>query len=404
MELLSPATSARRRSDRVSIAFPVVVAGIDPSGRPFSERTRTTTVSRFGCSVSVAHPLQPEQKLHLRRIGSNEMVVGHVVGDMGMKADGHLYGVGTDQPCEGMWGIRFSSSYFETLVKSTTDSMFLVNRDQKIVYWNDGPERLSSNVADEIVGKSCFDDMLAHTDQAAQPINGNGWTLSASMQDGQSREVQMYLRHKNGHRVPVHMRALPMRDSSGNIVGAVEVFNESIERRKFEKRVGDLEQMAFRDALTTLPNRRYLELKVRQALEEHTMLGRVYGLLMFDLDRFKRINDTYGHEVGDALLQVVSKTLVQGLRAVDIIGRWGGEEFLVLMPDADAVDLGDLAERCRILIAESIVPAGSEPVSVTASIGATVLIHSDTMQSAVRRADELMYQSKRSGGDQTTAG
>ena len=74
------------------------------------------------------------------------------------------------------------------------------------------------------------------------------------------------------------------------------------------------------------------------------------------------------------------------------------------MPDADAIDLGDLAERCRVLIAESSVLAGAGRVNVTASIGATVLTHQDSMNSAVRRADELMYQSKRSGGDRTTAG
>jgi diguanylate cyclase (GGDEF)-like protein/PAS domain S-box-containing protein len=404
MELLSPATSARRRSDRVSIAFPVVVAGIDPGGNPFSERTRTTTVSRFGCSVSVMHPLEPEQKVHLRRIGSDEVVVGHVVGDLGTKADGHLYGVGTDESCEGLWGIRFSSSFYETLVDTMTDGVYFVNLERKITYWNDGAQRLSGYTAAEAVGNLSFDDLLGHMDEAGRPLNGNGYPLSAVMQDGEPREVQIYLRHKDGHRIPVNVRAMPMRNNAGKIVGAVEVFSDSIARRKFEKRVGDLEQLAFRDVLTSLPNRRYLELKVHQALEEHSKFGRVYGLLMFDLDRFKQVNDNYGHETGDALLKAVSRTLVQGLRAVDIVGRWGGEEFLVLMPDADAVDLGDLAERCRVLIAESSVPAGEERVSVTASIGATVLIHYDTMQSAVRRVDELMYQSKRSGGDQTMAG
>jgi len=133
-------------------------------------------------------------------------------------------------------------------------------------------------------------------------------------------------------------------------------------------------------------------------------LGRLYGLLMFDLDHFKRVNDTHGHEAGDALLKAVGQTLLQGLRPIDIVGRWGGEEFLVLMPDVNALGLGDLAERCRVLIAQTSVATESSRVSVTASIGATVLSHSDTADAAIRRADELMYQSKRSGGDRTTAG
>jgi len=96
--------------------------------------------------------------------------------------------------------------------------------------------------------------------------------------------------------------------------------------------------------------------------------------------------------------------LVLGQRAADVIGRWGGGEFLILMPDLDAVALGDLSERCRVLIAQSSVLAGANTVAVTASIGATVLNHSDIAMSAIRRVDELMYQSKHSGGDRTTAG
>jgi diguanylate cyclase (GGDEF)-like protein len=195
-----------------------------------------------------------------------------------------------------------------------------------------------------------------------------------------------------------------MRNSAGEIVGAVEVFSDSSAKRRTEKRVGELEHLAFRDALTNLPNRRYLELKLAQALQDHQQFGRECGLLLFDLDRFKQVNDAHGHEAGDAVLKAVAETLVQSLRTVDLVGRLGGEEFLVLMPDVQAMVLGDLAERCRLLIAQSSVAHGATRVSVTASIGVTLLSHTDSAATAIRRADELMYQSKRSGGDRTTAG
>ncbi len=145
-------------------------------------------------------------------------------------------------------------------------------------------------------------------------------------------------------------------------------------------------------------------MKVEQALQDHQRLGRLYGLLMFDFDRFKQVNDTRGHEVGDGLLKAVGESVGRGLRTVDIVGRWGGEEFLVLAPDVDAVALGDLAERCRVLVGETSVATGSSRVSVTASIGATVLCHGDNAATAIARADGLMYESKRTGGNRTTAG
>jgi diguanylate cyclase (GGDEF)-like protein/PAS domain S-box-containing protein len=284
------------------------------------------------------------------------------------------------------------------------DGVYFVNRSRKITYWNEGAERLAGFDASEAVGKHCFENFLGHVDETGKPLCTSGCPLSSAMADGEPRQAEFYLRHKNGHRVPISVRVLPVRNSAGAIVGAVEVFSDSTAKKRAEKRVSELETMAFRDSLTGLPNRRYLELKVEQALQDHQQLGREYGLLLVDLDRFKQVNDNYGHDVGDAVLKGAAETLVQSLRTIDIVGRWGGEEFLILMPDVSAVALGDLAERCRVLLAQSSIGQGASRVSVTASIGATLLSHEDSAATAIRRADELMYQSKRSGGDRTTAG
>jgi diguanylate cyclase (GGDEF)-like protein len=286
-------------------------------------------VSRYGCCVALPRLLQADQAIQIRRIGTDEIVAGRVVAPMGSQNGGRLYGVGTQDSCESLWGIRFSTGFHEKL-----------------------------------------------------------------------REAEYYLHRKEGRRVPINLR---VRNREGGIVGAAQVFSDTA-KRKGEKRVRELEQLAYRDALTSLPNRRYLELKVEQGLEEHRRFGRLFGLLMFDVDRFKQVNDAHGHQAGDALLKAMAETLEQGLRSVDIVGRWGGDEFLVLMPDLDAIELGELAERCRVLVAQSSVATGQSQASVTASIGATVLSHIDSATASIRRADELMYESKRSGGDRTTAG
>jgi diguanylate cyclase (GGDEF)-like protein len=328
----SLAYPACRRSERVAIAFPVEILGTDLYGNHFSDRTRTTTVSRYGCCLPLRRLLQADQAIQIRRIGTDEIVAGRVVAPMGSQTGVRLYGVGTQESCESLWGIRFSAGFHETL-----------------------------------------------------------------------REAEYYLHRNEGHRISLNMRVVPLLNREGGIVSAVQVFSDAANRRG-EKRVRELEQLAYRDALTSLPNRRYLELKVEQGLEEHRRFGRLFGLLMFDVDRFKPVNDTHGHQAGDALLKAMAETLEQGLRTVDIVGRWGGDEFLVLMPDLDAIELGDLAERCRVLVAQSSVATGQSQASVTASIGATVLSHVDSATASIRRADELMYQSKRSGGDRTTAG
>ncbi len=394
----------RRRSDRVSITFSLLASGIDPAGKHFCEKTKTATVSRYGCCVTLPRLLPPEQEVYLRRVGSDDRAVGRVVAHMGSHDEGYLHGIGVSQPCEDLWGIRFSASFYEKLVDSMYDGVYFVNRDRKITYWNEGAERLAGYGATEAVGKHCFNDFLGHVDETGKALCMSACPLSGVMSDGRPREAEVYLKHKNGHRMPISVRVLPMRNSAGEIVGAVEVFSDSTARKQAEKRVSELENLAFRDSLTRLPNRRYTELKVEQALQEHQQFGREYGLLMLDLDRFKHVNDTYGHDSGDAVLSAVAETLVHSLRTADLCGRWGGEEFLVLMADVNAIGLSDLAERCRVMIAQSSVASGASRVSVTASIGATLLNHTDSAATAIRRADELMYQSKHPGGDRTTAG
>jgi diguanylate cyclase (GGDEF)-like protein len=99
-----------------------------------------------------------------------------------------------------------------------------------------------------------------------------------------------------------------MTDRSGQIVGAVEEFSDVSAKKHVEKRVRELEGLAFRDSLTGLPDRRYVELKVKQSLEELQQFGRTFGLLMFDVDHFKQVNDRYGHDVGDSVLMTVAAT------------------------------------------------------------------------------------------------
>jgi diguanylate cyclase (GGDEF)-like protein/PAS domain S-box-containing protein len=297
--------------------------------------------------------------------------------------------------------LETDSSFHRKLLDSLYDGVYFADTERKITYWNQGAEQLTGYSYDEAVGRHCFDNFLVHVDEGGSALCFNGCPLAATIADGERREAEIYLRHKLGHRVPVSVRVAPMRDNAGSIIGAVEVFSDISAKKNIERRAGELENLAFRDALTKVPNRLYLELKVGQAMQEVEQLGRVIGLIMVDIDHF---NDTYGHDAGDATLRTVCNTLSHNMRPGDIVGRWGGEEFLVLAVDVTANGLATFAERCRHLIAESAVSIGNEHLQVTASLGATLLLHGESAESAIRRADQLMYKSKIAGRNRTTLG
>jgi diguanylate cyclase (GGDEF)-like protein len=233
-----------------------------------------------------------------------------------------------------------------------------------------------------------------HVDDGGSQLCLLGCPLSMTIADGESREAQVFLRHKLGHRVPVSVRASPIHDECGAVIGAVEVFSDSTAIRKLQKRTVELEALAYTDALTGVANRRYLDLKVQQALQEVELFTRPYGLILIDINDFKVINDTYGHACGDVVLKAICETLSTCMRPSDLLGRWGGDELLLLARDVTAYSLQQLASRCRRLIAELTIPAGGNRLRLTVSIGSTLLRKGETTEAVFSRADKLLYANK----------
>jgi diguanylate cyclase (GGDEF)-like protein len=144
---------------------------------------------------------------------------------------------------------------------------------------------------------------------------------------------------------------------------------------------------------------------LRALLAEFQNTQTIAGILFMDMDHFKKVNDTYGHEVGDRVLSMVANTLRLALRATDTVGRWGGEEFVALLYNIfDDTMLFKTAEKVRALIEASRLDLDGRNLSVTVSIGATRPYTNDSPESIIRRADELMYRSKQAGRNRVTVG
>jgi diguanylate cyclase (GGDEF)-like protein len=230
-----------------------------------------------------------------------------------------------------------------------------------------------------------------------------GCPLLACIQDGTPRESQVFLHHKLGHRVPISVRTSPIRDDDGIIVGAVEIFTDNSSSLQILKEFEKLKHDAYMDALTAVGNRRYGEMSLATRIFELHSHHIPFGVLFMDIDHFKRFNDDHGHKTGDDVLVMVAKSIALSLRKIDVVARWGGEEFIVFLPGASYVVLMAVAERIRILIENSFIVVDGKKLQVTVSIGATLSRHDDSAESAVQRADELMYRSKDAGRNRVTS-
>lgn len=283
------------------------------------------------------------------------------------------------------------------------DAVYVVDRERRIVYWNKAAEEITGYSDSEIVGTMCSDNILCHVDLAGIELCKNGCPLHETICDGRKREAVVFLHHKEGHRIPVNIRISPIRNKTGEIIGAIEVFSAYPKNMHIIKELERQKRESMSDPLLGIGNRRYAEMMFRVRQVESQMSGNLFGFIFMDIDRFKFVNDTCGHAVGDKVLLMVSHTIANLLRHLDSFCRWGGDEFVIYLPDCHTKeDLRAVAERIRGFVQSSFIMLDGRKLSVSVSLGATLISANDTMESAIERADLLMYESKAKGGNQST--
>ncbi len=164
------------------------------------------------------------------------------------------------------------------------------------------------------------------------------------------------------------------------------------------KRQKQLELASTTDSLTGLFNRRYMERRIKEEYERYQQTGRPFAFLIIDIDLFKVINDKLGHAGGDSLLKAITEDLKKCIRETDVIARWGGDEFLIMLPFTHKENAIKMAERIRTVVGERTYAYEDQFSSVTLTIGVSVVQDSeDTSDNVIRKADLLMFQGKRAG-------
>ncbi len=282
------------------------------------------------------------------------------------------------------------------------DGLYCVDKNRVITYWNKAAEQISGFTSAEVVGRSCSDNILTHVDESGCGLCHGMCPLAATIEDEVAREVRIFMHHKDGHRIPVSVRVSAIKNDAGEVIGGIELFSDISNLQANELRIKELEKLALLDNLTQLANRHYLDREFLSKLEEYQRYNDPFGALLMDIDHFKRVNDTYGHDVGDKVLQCVANTLVATSRPFDLYGRWGGEEFIGLIRNVTLKKLEIVAERVRVMIENSYIMHKDKKLSVTISIGATTVTEKDSVKIILKRADTLLYKSKKDGRNRVT--
>jgi diguanylate cyclase (GGDEF)-like protein/PAS domain S-box-containing protein len=271
-------------------------------------------------------------------------------------------------------------------VESSHDAIISKDLNGIITNWNAGAERLFGYRASEIVGCSIFG--LIPPDRLEEESR-----IMSLVKRGILTEHFETVRLGKGNKpIDVSITISPIRDSAGNIIGASKIARDITQRKESEARI---HYLAHYDSLTGLANRALLSDRLKESVANAARYSYRFALLFIDLDRFKRVNDSLGHEIGDQLLKSVAKRMQSSVRGTDTISRVGGDEFIVLLSQIPSPDV-------PAKTAEKLVNVLSEPykieehdVVVTASVG--VSIYPDDgkdAESLMRKADASMYSAK----------
>ncbi|MCA1959599.1 MAG: sensor domain-containing diguanylate cyclase [Desulfomonile sp.] len=291
------------------------------------------------------------------------------------------------------------------LMDNLYEGLFVVGPHGEIVYWNRTAEKITGFSPGEVVGALCEENLLMHMDPNGTTMCAGGSCPLNALRSAESDiwQGELFIRHKKGHRLPVSTKIIALRNAEGEFAGTAHLFTDNRQMREAVQGIREAQEMALHDPLTGLGNRGYGEINLERCLVEMERYGFSFGVFFMDVDHFKEINDTYGHDVGDVVLQTVGRTIANSLRASDMVFRWGGEEFLAIILQLAPDQLEVVGNKIRLLVEQSPILTEAGPCRVTISLGATLARSDDTVESLVNRADMLMYESKLHGRNQVTS-
>lgn len=278
------------------------------------------------------------------------------------------------------------------LLPNLHEGIYVVDKDRKITFWNKGAEIITGYAKEEVENNYCYSNILQHIDENGRKLCFGGCPLHRTIKTNKINDTNVYLQHKDGHRVEVVVRTIPIIED-GEVVGAIEAFTDQKFQQSYFKQNQELLEKVAYDNLMGIYNREYLDLYLKQKLEGAEALGEIFGVLFVDVDKFKDVNDTYGHQVGDEILKLIARTISGNVRSNDIVGRYGGDELMILLAVDSKELLKKLSEKLRVLVDNSFY----ERVSPSITIGASLYQDGDSVLTIVKRADDALYQAKKAG-------
>jgi two-component system, cell cycle response regulator len=275
---------------------------------------------------------------------------------------------------------------FRAVLESLPVGVYIEDRNGTILFWNQSAERITGHKRYEVIGHSQRENILAQCNEQNCPACGEKCPFHQSAIDGRERELRLSLRHKNGHPVAVVFRINPVHNSHGAVNYVVGSFEQPHATVRTARERRPPVPTSGVDETTGVANHGFIEFHLRENLAGFAEYHVPFGIMCLQLDRFEHLRSAYGRQATDTMLRVVAETLRNSLRPSDVLGYWGEDQFLAILPNCGGRGAEKAAERVQKLVAGAGIHWWGEQLSIVTSIGYAGAETGDTVGSLVERA------------------
>lgn len=293
--------------------------------------------------------------------------------------------------------LRESERFYNTVFESINDPFNILDRDYRIIKANESYARMRGKTVEQLIGECCYAVLQNRNDVC------EGCSVKETFDSGKPSTKEKLASFSDSSYVWVEIYTYPIFDEKGNVSNVIEYTRDITKRKRAEAErdilVDKLQYLSRIDDLTGLLNRRALIERLEDEVRRTQRYKTNLSIIICDLDYFKGINDTYGHNAGDWVLQIVSNLLKKSLRNTDIVGRYGGDEFLLILPETSTQGAEEIAERIRLTVEDfDLQIVDKEPIKTTLSLGiAEFNVDKEDINDLIKRADNALYRAKGKG-------
>jgi diguanylate cyclase (GGDEF)-like protein/putative nucleotidyltransferase with HDIG domain len=284
----------------------------------------------------------------------------------------------------------------QKLLDNMSDAVVFLDNSSRILLWNRGAERLTGISSHSVYQQMWLPSLLETRDENGGPLKDNECPISQAIRTGVQWMRRLIIRGRGGRDIAVDAHAVPVVTTEGMTQGLTLLLHDASPEISLEHRCRNLYELATKDPLTQVANRAEFDRVHELFVAAHRESNRPCSLVMADIDHFKHVNDTYGHQAGDEVIQSFARLLQNSCRPGDLVARYGGEEFVLLCADCDNPTAARRAQEIRVSFGEQRQPC-LENQCVTASFGVTEIQPGDTTENMLRRADRALLLSKEAG-------